>query len=170
MGASGAIIMSFFGAVFAAMTLAMPLGRSGAVLFLPFAVFAVIAVVAVRTMRRKEQTPARSARKDRVIMWSSAAEGIGIFIAANVVINLGRPELLLPAIALIVGLHFLPMAHLIPFRPFYALAGALLVAAALGFVLHQPIGAGIAGFVAAFILWTAALLALQRTAGCVKAG
>jgi len=38
------------------------------------------------------------------------AEGLGIFIAINVVVNLGHPELTIPAIALVVGLHFFPLA------------------------------------------------------------
>lgn len=39
-----------------------------------------------------------------------AAEGIGIFVAVNVVINLHHRELIVPAIALVVGLHFIPLA------------------------------------------------------------
>lgn len=39
-----------------------------------------------------------------------AAEGLGIFIAINIVINLHHPELQVPAMALVVGLHFFPLA------------------------------------------------------------
>jgi hypothetical protein len=39
-------------------------------------------------------------------------EGLGIFIAINVVNNIGHPDLIIPAIALVVGLHFYPMAKL----------------------------------------------------------
>ena len=38
------------------------------------------------------------------------AEGLGIFIAINVVINLGHADLVIPVIALVVGLHFYPLA------------------------------------------------------------
>jgi len=38
------------------------------------------------------------------------AEGLGIFIGINVVINLGHPELAIPVLALVVGLHFYPLA------------------------------------------------------------
>ena len=41
-----------------------------------------------------------------------AGEGIGIFLAVNVVINLHHRELIIPAIALVVGLHFIPLAKL----------------------------------------------------------
>ena len=40
------------------------------------------------------------------------AEGLGILIAVNVVTNIGHPELVVPAIALVVGLHFYPMGRL----------------------------------------------------------
>ncbi|WP_454801542.1 hypothetical protein [Mucilaginibacter phyllosphaerae] len=40
------------------------------------------------------------------------AEGLGIFIGINVVVNLGHPELTIPVIALVVGLHFYPMGKI----------------------------------------------------------
>jgi hypothetical protein len=85
-----------------------------------------------------------------------------LFVAANLVTNLGHREMLLPAMALVVGLHFLPMAYAIPFRPFYALGFALLAAAALGFGVGQPLGGTVSGFAGAAALWMAALLAVRR--------
>ena len=38
------------------------------------------------------------------------AEGLGIFIVINIVVNIGHPELEIPVIALVVGLHFFPLA------------------------------------------------------------
>ena len=102
-------------------------------------------------------------------MWSSIAEGIGLFIAANVVMNLGHRDLLLPAMALVVGLHFLPMAYAIPFRPFWLLGLSLLAAAALGFGLDQPAGGVVAGSAAALALTGAAVLALRRDVRAKKA-
>ena len=49
-------------------------------------------------------------KKDKLFMMAVAAEGVGIFIAINVVANLHHPELEVPAMALVVGLHFFPMA------------------------------------------------------------
>jgi hypothetical protein len=162
MGAWGAIIMSFFGAVFAAMTLGLPLHLDGVVLGLPFLAFLLIALAAYRVIRLPGEGVAPSGQAERVIMWSSIGEGVGLFLAAEIVINLGHRDLLLPAMALVVGLHFLPMAYAIPFRPFYLLGGALLAAAAIGFGLGQPLGGAISGFAAALALTAAALLALRR--------
>ena len=38
------------------------------------------------------------------------AEGLGIFIGINIVVNLGYPDLVIPTLALVVGLHFFPLA------------------------------------------------------------
>jgi hypothetical protein len=162
MGAWGALIMGFFGALFAALTLSWQLGWTGLAPFLPFLLFAAIALAAVVVIRRPGVGVAPTKQAERVIMWSSIGEGIGLFLAANLVINLGHRELLLPSMALVVGAHFLPMAYAIPFRPYYGLGIALLAAAALGFTLDAPTNGIVAGFAAAAALWVAALLAVRR--------
>jgi hypothetical protein len=103
-----------------------------------------------------------SAKAMRAIMWSSIGEGIGLFIASNLVINLNRPELLLPAMALIVGLHFLPIAFAAAFRPFYILGTLLILAALVGFVTKAPGNGVFAGLSAACGLWFAAAIAVHR--------
>ena len=77
-------------------------------------------------------------------------------------INLHRPDWLLPAMALVVGLHFLPIAAAARFRPFFALGAALILAAMLGFALPAPIGGDLAGFMGALSLWAAAAIAVRR--------
>jgi hypothetical protein len=162
LGVWGAIIMNFFGAVFAALTLALTFQLNGPVWALPFLVFVVIALAAVTVMRRRGQGFTLEKRGERTVMWSSIGEGIGLFVAANVVTNLGHPELLLPAMALVVGLHFLPIAYGVPFPFLYALGAALLAAAAAGFVFVLPLGSQVAGLTAATALWLAAILAVIR--------
>jgi hypothetical protein len=159
MGAKGAIILGFFGSLFAALTLAFAFDRTGIMLAFPFAMFAAIALAAIIVMRRPGEGIVPSERVKRTIMWSSIGEGIGMALAANIAIKLGHPEMLLPAMALVVGLHFLPIAHAARFRPFWLLGFALLTAAALGFALGLP---WIAGFAGAAALWAAALLAVRR--------
>ncbi|WP_066592741.1 hypothetical protein [Sphingomonas pruni] len=162
MGAWGAIIMGFFGSVFAALTLALQFHLGGAVLAVPFVLFAGIALAAAQILRSPGNGIQPSPRAERAIMWSSIGEGVGLFVVANLVQNLHRPELLLPAMALVVGLHFLPIAYAAPFRPFYALGGALIMAAIAGVVVGAPTGGMAAGFAAATSLWIAAALALRR--------
>lgn len=162
MGAWGAIIMGFFGAMFVALTLHWQLDITGPALAAPFLVFVAIALAATYVLRRPGTGMVASKAAGRVIMWASAGEGIGLFLAANIVINVHRPELLLPAMALIVGLHFLPIAYAAPFPPFYTLGGALIIAAIIGALVPAPLGGVIAGLMAALGLWIAALVALRR--------
>jgi hypothetical protein len=162
MGARGAIILGFFGAVFAALTLHLQWQVMGVRLVLPFIVFLAIGAFAVHTIRLHGDGIGLSKKTRKALIWSSTGEGIGIFVAANIVNNLQRPDLLLPAIALVVGLHFLPIAHAAAFRPFYVLGAFLLLSAGVGFLVAAPLGGKIAGSAAALSLWFAAVAAIGR--------
>lgn len=162
MGARGAVIMGFFGAVFAALTLRLQWQLGATMLALPFIVFLAIGAAAIHTLGMKGNGIVLSERTKKALIWSSTGEGIGIFLASNVVTNLHRPDLLLPAIALVVGLHFLPIAYAAAFRPFYALGAFLLLSAVIGFVMAAPAGAEVAGIAAALGLWFASTAAIIR--------
>jgi hypothetical protein len=162
MGAWGAIIMSFFGAAFVSLTLYWQFGILGPALALPFMVFAAIALAAVYVLRLPGTGLAPSERADRVIMWSSIGEGIGLFLAGNIVMNIHRPDLLLQSMALIIGLHFLPVGHATALRAYYLLGGALILVAVVGVIVGPPNGGTIAGLMGALGLWVAAAAAVQR--------
>jgi len=162
MGARGAVIMGFFGAVFAALTMYLQWQVGLIMLTLPFIVFLLIGAAAMHTMGLKGSGIVLSERTKKALMWSSAGEGIGIFLASNIVNNLHRPDLLLPAIAFVVGLHFLPIAHAASFRPFYMLGAFLLLSAVIGFLVAAPLGGSIAGIAAALSLWLASTTAISR--------
>lgn len=162
MGAWGAIIMSFFGAVFAALTLYWQWHVSGLFLALPFVVFAAIATAARIVIRVPGDGIKPSETVERTIMWSSIGEGVGLFLASNIVINLHRPDLLLPSMALVVGLHFLPIAYAASFRPFYILGATLILSGLASGVVSAPTAGVLAGFTAACGLWIAAAMAVRR--------
>lgn len=162
MGARGAVIMGFFGAVFAALTIHQHWQVVGIKLALPFIIFLAIWAAAAQTIRLKDNGFVMSEKVKKVLLWSSSGEGIGIFLAVNVVNNLHRPDLLLPAMTLVVGMHFLPIAHAASFRPFYMLAAVLLLSAAIGFMVPAPVGGEIAGISAALSLWFASIAAVSR--------
>ena len=63
------------------------------------------------------------------------AEGLGIFIGINVVVNLGHPELTMPVLALVVGLHFFPLAKVFKRTIDYYLATWSTTIAVLSIVL-----------------------------------
>ena len=162
MGAMGALIMGFFGATFAEMSLILGLHLSGAVLSLPFLAFAAVAVFAVLTLRLPGQGVARSKHAKRVILWSTLGEGLGLFVAANLVVNFGNQNILIPTVAIVVGFHFIPMARGIPFPPFYTTGFALILPALVGLLVPQPAGGELSGFAAAAVLMVSSLVAVQR--------
>ena len=162
MSAWGALIMSFFGAVFVARTMYWQLHLTGALLALPFLGFALIAIAATFVIREPGTGVTLPEKAEKTIMWATIGEGVGLFLAANIVINLHRQDLLLPAMALVVGLHFLPIGLAAAFRPFLLLGGALILAAVAGFLIAPPTGGEVAGLAAALALWTASLLAVVR--------
>ena len=154
--------MSFFGAVFASLTLYWERQISGAAVALPFVAFGLIALAAGVVIRRPGEGLKPTPKEERAIMWSSIGEGVGLFLASNIVINLHRPSLLLPSMALVVGLHFLPIARAARFRPFYVLGAALIATALGGFLVGAPTGGELAGFTAAGALWLASVIAIRR--------
>ncbi|WP_448662405.1 DUF7010 family protein [Sphingomonas sp. CJ20] len=96
-----------------------------------------------------------------VAIWSSA-EGVAIFVAANVLINLHMAERLLPTMAIIVGLHFLPLARGIPARIYYWSGAALILVGAIGWLLPAGDTPLVTGLLAAATLWVSALASAKR--------
>ena len=163
MGPWGSIIMSFFGAVFLTAATVTAIGWKTPFLLIPCLAFAAIATIASHRINRAPNGRFEpDARAERLIARSSIAEGILIPVVAMTLANTGHNDLVLPGIALVVGLHFLPMAYAIPSRPFYLLAAALILAAAAGMVLHQPAGSIIAALTASLALFLASAVALSR--------
>lgn len=112
-----------------------------------------------------EGTP-RARRTNRVFHIVNTAQWVAILVLANVLDNLGLGIWKVPMVIAVVGLHFLPLAASMGYKPHY-LSGAALVglAATYPFVAAAgplsaagPIGAGL-------VLWASAILALAAGAG-----
>jgi len=163
MGPWGALIMGFFGSVFFTAAIIMQGGWKNPFLLIPVLAFGTITAVSYRLIAHAPPGQFEpSARASKIISRSSIAEGVGIPVVILILSNTGHADLVLPGIALVVGLHFLPMAYAIPFRPYYAPAFLLLLAAAAGMWLPQPGGSILSGIMAGSSLWLAAFTALTR--------
>ena len=103
-----------------------------------------------------------------VALWSTI-EVVALLVAANAVQYLDRGDLLFPAAAIIVGLHFFPLARGIPVRLYYA-TGAGFLAAGLGGLLvpaaQRPMAVGAS---AALVLWATALVVVLHVRSPVPA-
>ena len=119
--ATGLCLMSFFTLVWTGIAYGGLHSGGYWALLLIFPAFCIAFIVnAIRLFRSAKYfpeitSPEDIARKKKSGMWFGiifGAEGLGIFIAINIVVNLGHPELTVPVMALVVGLHFFPLARL----------------------------------------------------------
>jgi len=172
MTATGAVILGIFAVVWwiAGMLTA---GHSAAVVWV-IPVIASVMLGAVVTRLRGASGPVGDAdekRRNRLVMMWSAAEGVAIFIAINVLVNVGHRKAFVPVVALIVGAHFIPLAHGLPARSYYVTAAALIALGVVG--LSMP---GLAARVtlvsagAAIVLWITAAIVLRRVASLRRQG
>jgi len=139
MRSTGAIVLSFFAAVWAFLAL----HTSDQVLWMqvmPFALSGALILAALNAGRHAvPPTPEERKRIGRTVMIWSFIEGLAIFAGVNVLGNIGHAEWTLPLIAVIVGLHFFPLA--IGLRaPIYWLTGLGLIAVAAAGVVLVPFG------------------------------
>jgi hypothetical protein len=112
-----------------------------------FALIILFIYYAIRTFRILGNFPVSSSEEDlkegkKMGKWFGIVfglEGITIPVAVNIVIALGHTDLIIPTIALIVGLHFYPMAWIFKRKIDYYLAtwSCLIALAGYFFVLKK---------------------------------
>ncbi len=168
--AIGALVMTGFGALWF-ISAAQLMSRLNWRVGIAIAVFSfAFGLAAVRQLLRARHLPSTSqlsadqkavaARIRRRFGIVLAFEWVPIFAAAVVLNRLNRRELIVPAIALIVGLHFIPLAAIFRGRLYYWTAAAMVAATLAAFAISNPIARQVTICAACgVILWiTAALL------------
>jgi hypothetical protein len=152
---NGAIIMSFFAAIwFALGMLGAGMGWGVALSGVPLSALTIL--FAKQAQRGAVPRSAEEEKRIRtVIGWASVFEGVMIPVACIACAALGRPDLTLAAIAVIVGLHFLPMAYLLD-KPGYYFSAFAMIGIGIGIVVALPAGplrSALIGPCVAVILW-----------------
>lgn len=122
----------------------------------------VMAALAWRLSGRAA-APEERKRRGRIVGIASAVEGVAIFAAVTVLVHLGRRDLIAPAVAILVGVHFVPLARWFP-APIYYLTGALLVAVGMAGAVVEDLPARILTVClgAAAVLWLSCGVVLFR--------
>jgi hypothetical protein len=119
--ASGLLMMAFFTMIWTGIAYSGLHGTAYALILLVFPLLAIAFIAkGIYLFRIAKHFPDLVSDEDKAEgkkmgKWFGiifAGEGLGIFIAINIVINIGHPELVIPVIALVVGLHFYPMAKI----------------------------------------------------------
>jgi hypothetical protein len=170
MTATGALIMGTFATIWWIVGLRAAGHGALLVYVLPLVVALTLAMVAFRLARRAPPSLGpgddanERARRDRLVAWASAVEGVAIFLVAGVVLpSTGHRDATAPSIALIVGAHFIPLARGLPARTYYVTAATLIALGLIGFgIADAPMRITVVSAGAAAVLWVTAAAALQR--------
>jgi hypothetical protein len=104
-----------------------------------------------------EPPPAVARRIGRTVGVWSGVEAVLIAVAVFVLVRLGRPELIAPAVAIIVGLHFAALGRALPLPLYYFTAAGLVVVGAGALALPVRPTLVTAGIGAALVLYATSL-------------
>ena len=164
MSSTGAIIMGVFAAIWWLVGVRASGHASPLTYGIPLVATGLIVIAALRGRNRLAQAPPEEqARRGRLVGIASAVEGLAIFVAVNVLANLGRSDYAAPVIAIIVGLHFVPLAQRLPAHLYYGTGALLSVLGVCGFAIRAPdqrvliVSVG-----AACVLWLTCVIVLGR--------
>ena len=142
--ASGLLMMAGFTMIWAGIAFSGLHGTTTAWALIVFPVLAIAFIIkgiklfGIAKLHPAVESEADKAEGKKMGMWFGiifGAEGLLIFIAVNVVTNIGHHELTIPAIALVVALHFFPLAKVFKRTLDYYLATWSTVIAILAIVL-----------------------------------
>ena len=111
-----------------------------------------------------DRPPEERRRVGRLVMLWSGLEGLAALVAVNLLNTPPHARLIWPAVAVVVGLHFLPLARGLPFRPYYATGLAMVAAGLAACALPGTGPQAAASGAAALILWATALAFPRRGA------
>ena len=140
--ATGLCMMAFFTLIWAGICFGGLNGTPYRFAPLVFPLFSIWFVInAVNLFKKAKYFPKLTSEADiaegkRTGKWFGiifGAEGLGIFIGINIVVNLGYPDLVIPTLALVVGLHFFPLAKVFKRTLDYYLASWSTLIALSGF-------------------------------------
>ena len=148
--ATGMIMMAVFTIMWAAIAYQGLDGGNYWIVLLIFPVLSIVFVInAVKLYSISKYFPKLTSEADlveqkRMRKWFGiifGAEFLGIAIGINVVINLGHPDLTVPVIALVVGLHFFPLAKVFKRTIDYYLAtwSTIIAILAIVFTLNKTL-------------------------------
>jgi hypothetical protein len=120
-------------------------------------IIALVPIVLMVKRRLGVRTKDEARRIGRLVGLASFAEVVAIVIGIQVLAHAGRPDFIVSLIAVVVGLHFLPLARWIPMPKYYVSGLALVIAACIGVVIPADHRVLFVASTASAILWLTAL-------------
>ena len=166
--ATGAIFMTLFGVVW--MLWGIRLLRLPARLSLALTMAAIVvagSLLAVELARLAQPSTAggqirwHDVRSRFVLI--DLLQFAAITVAVSVCLRWRRRDLLPIAISILVGIHFIPLADLFGFSPYYAVAAALILLNLCALMLRSPVREATCCFGTGCILWLSSIFVLLRS-------
>jgi len=163
----GSIILIAFGALWLVLGVRLIWGFDWRAL-LALAVFTGVLLLGAVTMSNTPQhlsptalTPATATPSGLAFGIVSIIEFALIFVAVFLFRAIGRPDLILPAVAMIVGLHFIPLATIFNMRAYYFTGAAIIVGVLLSFAAPTvSVRQAIACIACGGVLWVTSVFLL----------
>ena len=111
---------------------------------------------------KREKDSIENKRKQRVFNLVNAGQWVAVFAVAGILSMSHLENLFLPAVILIVGAHFIPLARLYNYTPHY-ITGAAMMLLAIGYPLVATEGptSAVGALGTGLILWLSALWAVS---------
>lgn len=150
----GLMVLAMFAALWAVAALQFYGGTPGLAL-LPIGLSLALIVYG---WRGSAMVPSHGPHVGKLIALWSAVEAVAIIVTQIVLQNLHRSDLMVPFVAIIVGLHLFPLARGIPVRLYHATGAGLVLAGLIGLLLPAPERSIAVAISAALILWATVLI------------
>lgn len=159
---TSAMIFSVFGGLWVVLAI-LSQHVSAALCLIPIGIAALLVVWSASVARTRTPLAAdESKRRNKIVMYATAFEGVAFFVGANILGNVGVVDQYFPLLALIVGLHFLPFARYIPDWRYYPISFTLIAIGIAGAVFPMPdVRTWFVCLGSALVLWTASIIALR---------
>ena len=182
--ATGTMVMALFGLLWAVGCAGAFAGALVPILLASgVAVTAILVAAALRLRRAAAGRPSggwagtsaahRVRRRFRLV---GIVEGLGIGVVVFACARLGRPEFIPALVALVVGLHFFPLASLFRVPLYHATGAGLCLVAVVTPLVASPLGAQtvawqvVPGLGAAVILWATSAILVVGGLGSIRCG
>lgn len=150
---AGIIILNLAALVWLAAALSALHLPLSVVLAVSLAASLAVAAICLWRVRHVARGAGTAPNAGRVVGLWSTIQGIAIAIAVFLLLRLQQPELIPPVVALIVGLHFIPLARGLRVSLYYWTGAGLIAVAAGSFVLPLKPTLATAGIGAAAVLY-----------------
>ena len=152
-------VLTIFGAIWGVIGLA-GLGWPGTAVPI---VISVMLIIWASRIAAPVRAAADAKRIGRLIGIWTMVEGIAIFATFALTPVLGIPDAAVPILAIVVGLHFLPIARGIPTPVYYATGSAMIATGAIALLLPAADRHAATGIPCAIILWASCVAIGQRS-------